>query len=211
MPGKQGRVERPQMQYTQQKTHKARKPGGGGWQESTHPAGRPRRPHPTQQQGRPITHTLSIHEGHSTLPPPHGGPRRGRKRAAEHPLPPPLHPPAPGRTPPRPRPHHRQPMHTLSIQPSHPPQKGRGCRPARTRQPACSGKTRDPTHTQASTPEWGPQQGRGGEIMGAPPHPARNSSNRQAAAKRPTDQDRGKPGSETHQGTAPRHSRRQVD
>ena len=59
MPGKQGRVERPQMQYTQQKTHKARKPGGGGWQESTHPAGRPRRPHPTQQQGRPITHALN--------------------------------------------------------------------------------------------------------------------------------------------------------
>lgn len=178
MPGKRGGVERPQTQHTRWKTHKAREPGGGGWQESTRPAGRPSHPHPTQQQERPIAHTLSIHEGRSTLPPTHRGPIRGRKRAAEHPLPPPLHPPAPERTPPRPRPHHGRPMHTLGIRPSHPPQKGGGCRPARTRQPACSGKNRDPTRAQASTPERGPQQGGGGEIMGAPPRPARDSGDR---------------------------------
>ena len=44
MPGKRGGVERPQTQHTRWKTHKAREPGGGGWQESTRPAGRPSHP-----------------------------------------------------------------------------------------------------------------------------------------------------------------------
>lgn len=74
------------------------------------------------------------------------------------------------------------------------------------------GKTRDPTHTRASTPEQGATAGQGsGEITGAPPHPACNSGNGQVAAKQATGRDRGRPGSKTHQGTAPGSSRQRAD
>lgn len=217
MLGKQGVVERPQTRHMCQKTHEAREPGGGGWKEHTHPAGRPSHPHPTQQRRRPIKHTLLVHEGHSAPPPPCKGPRRETK-AAEPPLPasthpaPPTSPPTPGRLP------HSQ-GHTTDCQcaPSASDHHTRHRRAGDAGQRGHSdhpavGKTRDPTHTQASTPEQGATAGQGrGEITGAPPHPACNSGNGQVAAKQATGRDRGRPGSETHQGTAPGSSRQRAD
>ena len=81
MPGKRGGVER------RRKTRESREPGGRrGGKKALNRPGDPATPHPTPRQGRPIAHTLSIHEGRSTPPPPRGGPRRGRKTAAEPPL-----------------------------------------------------------------------------------------------------------------------------
>ena len=107
------------------------------------------------RRGRPIARTLSVHEGRSAPPPPRGGTRRERERAAEPPLPPPPHRPhrrEPARPPteggagglPRPRPHRGRPTRALGVRPSHPPQRGGGCRPARTRRPARGGQDRGP-------------------------------------------------------------------
>ena len=167
MLGKQGVVERPQTRHMCRKTHEAREPGGGGWKEHTHPAGRPSHPHPTQQRRRPIKHTLLVHEGHSAPPPPCKGPRRETK-AAEPPLPPPTHP-APPTSPPTPGglPHTKA---TPQIANAHPQ------RPTIT--PATEGQGMPASEDTVTTLQWakpgtqptlgqahqsrGPQRGRGG-------------------------------------------------
>lgn len=166
MLGKQGVVERPQTRHMCRKTHEAREPGGGGWKEHTHPAGRPSHPHPTQQRRRPIKHTLLVHEGHSAPPPPCKGPRRETK-AAEPPLPPPTHP-APPTSPPTPGglPHTKA---TPQIANAHPQ------RPTIT--PATEGQGMPASEDTVTTLQWakpgtqptlgqahqsrGPQRGRG--------------------------------------------------
>ena len=167
MLGKQGVVERPQTRHMCRKTHEAREPGGGGWKEHTHPAGRPSHPHPTPQRRRPIEHTLLVHEGHSAPPPPCKGPRRETK-AAEPPLPPPTHP-APPTSPPTPGglPHTKA---TPQIANAHPQ------RPTIT--PATEGQGMPASEDTVTTLQWakpgtqptlgqahqsrGPQRGRGG-------------------------------------------------
>lgn len=167
MLGKQGVVERPQTRHMCRKTHEAREPGGGGWKEHTHPAGRPSHPHPTPQRRRPIEHTLLVHEGHSAPPPPCKGPRRETK-AAEPPLPPPTHP-APPTSPPTPGglPHTKATPQIANAHPQHP-----------TITPATEGQGMPASEDTVTTLQWakpgtqptlgqahqsrGPQRGRGG-------------------------------------------------
>lgn len=166
MLGKQGVVERPQTRHMCRKTHEAREPGGGGWKEHTHPAGRPSHPHPTPQRRRPIEHTLLVHEGHSAPPPPCKGPRRETK-AAEPPLPPPTHP-APPTSPPTPGglPHTKATPQIANAHPQHP-----------TITPATEGQGMPASEDTVTTLQWakpgtqptlgqahqsrGPQRGRG--------------------------------------------------
>lgn len=205
MPGKRGGAERPRTRHARRKTREAREPGGRGeWREGARPAGRPgRAPRPAPRRGRPIARTLSVHEGRSAPPPPRGGPRRGRERAAEPPLPPPPHPPpptasppAPGGTPPRPRPHRGRPTRALGVRPSHPPQRGGGRRPARTRRPARGGQDRGPDPRSGERTGAG---GRGGAGEGGDHGSSPSSSTRR---RRRTG------GGETGNGSGPRRARK---
>ena len=108
-----------------------------------------------------------------------------------------------------PQPHHGRPMHALGVRLSQPPQKGKGCWPARTRQPAHGGQNRGPTRARASAPEQGSAAWRGrGRSWDLPlvQHATGAIDRRQQNGQKIGT--RGRPGSETHWGTARENSRR---
>ena len=191
---------------------------GGGW-ALARPGGPaappvPRRGGDARSRARSRSTRVAAHRRHRAEG--RGGGGRGRRSPLS--LHPRTRPPPPRARPPRGGLHHGQGhtadgrrapsasgRHTRPRGAGDAGRRGHGDRPA-------VGKTGDPTRARASAPERGAAAGRGrGEITGAPPRPARDGGDGQAAAKRATDRDRGGPGSETHQGAAPGGSRRRAD
>lgn len=169
MLGKQGVVERPQTRHMCRKTHEAREPGGGGWKEHTHPAGRPSHPHPTPPHSGDARSSTRSWSTRVTAHHHHRAKGQGGRQRRQSPLS--LHPHT--QPPPRAHPHQEDsstPKATPQIANAHPQHP--------TITPATEGQGMPASEDTVTTLQWakpgtqptlgqahqsrGPQRGRGG-------------------------------------------------